>query len=55
MRVRDICQYQIKTMSIDWKIIIVKPGNGADVPVPVAADNAIKQQKSADSFCNGRP
>lgn len=23
LRVRDMCQYQIKTMSIDWKIIIV--------------------------------
>lgn len=29
LRVRDMCQYQIKTMSIDWKIIIVKAGTGA--------------------------
>lgn len=30
LRVRDMCQYQIKTMSIDWKMIIVTGGSGDD-------------------------
>lgn len=43
VRVRDMCQYQIKTMSIDWKIIIVQT-DGAAVMVAAApaADKTIK-------------
>lgn len=41
VRVRDMCQYRIKTMSIDWKIIIVQTDGAAAAAAP-AADKTIK-------------